>query len=205
MSSSDRGAGTDPYTAALDMLRRRLRAGEVGAGEPLTVADAAGALRLSATPVREALAHLAGEGLIERRRGRGYVVRRLDGVDLQELDGLRQLYLLAALARDPGGPRPAPAAGRSPEDRLDEVLLAIVERSDNAALIEAYRRLADRLAPAGPAERRMFPVAAEAERLMGAAAGADEAVVVTALHEARRLKASEIAQAMRARRPISRI
>ena len=56
----------DPFGEALSELRMRLRQGELRPGAPLVVMDLAQSLGLSATPVREALAFLAGEGLIDR-------------------------------------------------------------------------------------------------------------------------------------------
>lgn len=70
------GAGAmrdrDPYHSALNALAGFAAAGRFGWGEPLVATALAEELRLSPTPVREALARLAGEGVIEHRPGRGY-------------------------------------------------------------------------------------------------------------------------------------
>ena len=77
----------DPFGEALSELRMRLRQGELRPGAPLVVMDLAQSLGLSATPVREALAFLAGEGLIEGRRGaaRGYLAGRLGSAEIADL------------------------------------------------------------------------------------------------------------------------
>jgi DNA-binding transcriptional regulator YhcF (GntR family) len=62
----------DPYHQALAALTTFVTAGRFGWGEPLVVTALAEELGLSPTPVREALARLSGEGLIEHRPGRGY-------------------------------------------------------------------------------------------------------------------------------------
>ena len=58
----------DPYGMALEGLRAGLRAGRFGLGAPLVAAELAPTLSVSATPLREALSRLAGEGLLEDRR-----------------------------------------------------------------------------------------------------------------------------------------
>ena len=64
-------AQAEPFHVALATLRERLRTGAYRPGVRITAVDLADELRLSNTPVREALARLAGEGLVEDRRGQG--------------------------------------------------------------------------------------------------------------------------------------
>ncbi|MCQ4078953.1 GntR family transcriptional regulator, partial [Klebsiella pneumoniae] len=59
----------DPYNDALTALAAFAGSGRFGWGEPLVATALAAELELSQTPVREALARLAGEGLIEHRPG----------------------------------------------------------------------------------------------------------------------------------------
>ena len=61
----------DAFGNALQALRQRLRDGAYAPGAPLVIIELAHELNISATPMREALARLAGEGLIEDRRGVG--------------------------------------------------------------------------------------------------------------------------------------
>ena len=58
----------DPFFKALDNIRERARAGGYAPGQSIVIVEEARRLDLSTTPVREALAWLCGEGLIERGR-----------------------------------------------------------------------------------------------------------------------------------------
>jgi len=87
----------DPFGRALVRLRSDLRSGAFAPGQALTIVELARDLNLSPTPVREALSRLAGEGLVEDRRGRGYFSWRMDTLDLIELFDLDALHVGAAL------------------------------------------------------------------------------------------------------------
>jgi len=86
-----------------DRARRAIRgsivAGQIGAGELHPVSYFAAQLGVSATPIREALFDLAGEGLIEVVRNRGFRVPLLSEHDLDELYELRLLVELPAVVR----------------------------------------------------------------------------------------------------------
>jgi DNA-binding Lrp family transcriptional regulator len=166
---------------ALGALRRRLRLGVDAPGAPLPINLIAGELRLSSTPVREALSRLAGEDLVEKR-GPTYTRPRLDGPTLAELYGLRLLYLVAATAPDAerrarrrqGPSRPpigftADLAGRAhaPSATVEALFLELVLGADDLMLAQAYQRTAERLAPFQPIEGQVFPdLASEAVGLM---------------------------------------
>ncbi len=83
----------DSFRIALDTLRDELRRGVHAGGARLTANDIASRLALSATPAREALSRLAGEGLLQDRRGQGFFVPSLSEHDLALLFRL-QLELL---------------------------------------------------------------------------------------------------------------
>ena len=144
----------DPFSHAVAVLRGQLRSGRLVQGEQLMATVIARELELSPTPVREALARLAGEGLIEDRRGAGYFAWRLDAVDLLELHDLQAGYFMAALARDagPAAGTPIEAAGDAEGTdglaRIEALALALVRRGRSLALERAHLRLADLLAPA---------------------------------------------------------
>ena len=72
----------DPFAAALRTLRERVVTGVFSPGLSIIILDEAKALGLSTTPVREALAWLGGEGLIERAPAGGYSGLRLDAAGL---------------------------------------------------------------------------------------------------------------------------
>ena len=145
----------DPFAEALCAIRRHVRAGRYVRGERLAIADLAQELDLSATPVREALARLAGEGLIEERRGQGYFAWRPDVVDLTELYELQGAYLGFALARA-GGRLELDAAVGGPHDGGEALFAQIVRQSNSAALARANRLLADRLAAPRLAEAQVL-------------------------------------------------
>jgi DNA-binding GntR family transcriptional regulator len=179
----------DQYTVVLASLRARFRDGEWVDGEPLTVGDLAAGYGVSATPVREALSRLAGDGLVEDRRGRGYYARRIDGVDLADLYRVQQTLAQVALAaaRRGGGPQrqpgPAGAEYREQPVRAWETLFERILRSANSAfLMSTQNRLADRLAPA----RRLEPdilreTIADFEPLVAALSSSDWAGLECAL------------------------
>jgi DNA-binding transcriptional regulator YhcF (GntR family) len=131
----------DPFGQALTALRRAVRDG-LAPGQHLPIADIAGQLRLSTSPVREALSRLCGEGLIEDRRGLGYFTH---GVSTEELVGLFQLeeaYLRLARELSTNG---VDLSGS--DDDLDKGIAAMFADCDNDPLKDAFDRLQDRLAP----------------------------------------------------------
>jgi DNA-binding GntR family transcriptional regulator len=87
-------------------LRQLLREGRMGTGEPLREVSLAAQLGVSRTPIREALARLASEGLVATE-GRSYVSRGVSSDDVDDIYELRLLLEPAAIrqaalvARDP--------------------------------------------------------------------------------------------------------
>jgi len=83
-------AATTHASRALIELRRRIISGELEGGQRLYEVPLAEMLQISRTPVREAMARLAEEGLVDRGRG-GYIVRTFllaDAIDAIELRGV---------------------------------------------------------------------------------------------------------------------
>ncbi|HEY0310959.1 MAG TPA: GntR family transcriptional regulator [Allosphingosinicella sp.] len=98
-------ASRDSFGRAYELLRRKLAEGEYRPGTRLAVDGIVTNLRaISATPVREALSRLAGEGLVESRRKDGYFAPLPTASEIIDLLGMSELYLLAAVNE---------AAGRS--------------------------------------------------------------------------------------------
>ncbi|WP_293388499.1 GntR family transcriptional regulator [Phenylobacterium sp. RIFCSPHIGHO2_01_FULL_69_31] len=166
----------DSFRLALEALRREVRAGVHPMGARLTANEIASRLSLSATPVREALWHLAGEGLIQEHRGQGFFIPRLSERDVGLLF-LLQLELLQLAARTnavtttgieldkvlaashPGGER---------FDRLmaSERLLRAVALAASPPLARHLLRLQDQLAPFRVAEAvALGDTSGELERL----------------------------------------
>ena len=70
---------SEPFHVVLRHLRDRLQRGVLPPGAHITAVDLADELRLSTTPVREALSRVAGEGLLEDRRGHAFTFYRKCG------------------------------------------------------------------------------------------------------------------------------
>ncbi|WP_307513199.1 GntR family transcriptional regulator [Brevundimonas vesicularis] len=136
-------------------MKRFAEAGRFVPGEPIVVTELAAEVGLSATPVREALACLAGQGLIERRRGRGYFYPALTAAEIIDLFELQLAYLHAALTLYPRGLTPLrkAAVGVDPRDGVQAFFDAVITQSTNAALLLAHQRVVDRLKAVLKAER----------------------------------------------------
>lgn len=87
------------YDRVLSHLREGVRLGGFQAGTQFNIKDVADQLRVSATPVREALAYLAGEGLIGGDRGRGWIVPDFDARGLTQAYRLSATLVIEALGR----------------------------------------------------------------------------------------------------------
>lgn len=120
-----------------ERLREYLRTGQVTWGESLREATLATRLGVSRTPVREALARLASEGLVEAH-GRSFTVPALGEQDLQDIYELRLLLETEALRQA--------AAREDGEHGTHEVREALKEagqahgRRDAEGFIDANRR-----------------------------------------------------------------
>jgi DNA-binding Lrp family transcriptional regulator len=145
----------DAFTLALSALRDRLRQGVDAPGDALPIKLIAEDLRLSATPVREAMSRLAGEELVDKR-GPVYTRPHLDGAALAELHHLRLVYLSAAMAAkvQPRGRRGMPLVlsevqgdPAGPHAIVGALFREIMLGADDLVLVQAYQRAAARLAP----------------------------------------------------------
>lgn len=204
----------DPYGEAVNAIRTQLRSGALVMGEQLTAGEISRALNLSQTPVREAFARLAGEGLIEERRGSGFFAWRLDAVDLIELYDLQAAYLRAAVEPQfvSGDGRWAAVseliAGRAehePQTAVEAIFLHLAQEGRNLALQRAHRLLADRLAAPRRAEAEIFPLPQVAQEWRALAALLSHGELkdllawIDAYHAVRRGAAGAIVSAMRSR------
>lgn len=141
------GRDRDPFDRTLETLRRRLTEHGPLQGDPLPVNSLAAEMGVSPTPVREALARLAGEGLVARTRS-GYVGVVHDALSLAELYGLAGILVLP-LAR--GALDTAPATA-SPSDAI----VALVRSADNRILASEAMRTVSQLAPFALAEQAVL-------------------------------------------------
>jgi DNA-binding transcriptional ArsR family regulator len=199
----------DQFAVVLATLRTQFRDGAWVEGEPLTVGDLASECGVSQTPVREALARLAGEGLVEDRRGRGYYARRIDGAELADLYRVQRILGRVALA---SGPCSRGSAQHpylcSPTDFLTSPVAAweglfesLLKRANSTLLTQEQRRLANLLAPARRIEQLVLGEAAgDFEPLAAALAGsrwADTAAALEPLLMKRQATVDELVVAMR--------
>ncbi|WP_340646135.1 GntR family transcriptional regulator [Phenylobacterium sp.] len=198
----------DPFGEALGHLRRQLAIGAIWPGQALIIQDLAAELKLSPTPVREALARLAGEGLIEVRQGGGYRLWSADAVDLADLYEAHLSALLSSLrmlVAEPG--RRVDSGDRDGDEGsvvevTDAAFDGLVRACGNRVLLTWRRSLAQRLVWARRVEALVFDDAeVEARRLLHDLARTpdppDQARVVASFHRRRRDGAELIARALR--------
>lgn len=155
----------DSFRLALTGLRERLREGVFPPGERIAATEMAALLGLSATPVREALFRISGEGLLEDRRGQGFFVRPLSGPDIADLYRLSLAHLAIALdggrsgvrgmVTAAGETRPDPAA--DPGRDIERLFVDWMAEGGGQALWDSYRSLNIRLGPV----RRLEPLVLE--------------------------------------------
>ncbi|WP_369062191.1 GntR family transcriptional regulator [Caulobacter sp. 73W] len=172
-----------PFERVLREIRAALRDGELRPGAHLSVPELARQKRLSQTPIREALARLAGEGLIDRREG-GYFVWTSNAQDWLHLGRLHSLYVAYALMTAPGASPLAVSdtrltldtqlgAGSAREavlvDFVEGIFRQLMRESGNQHVLAAEYRVSDRLRPYRLVEARLLPDAgAEARDLADA-------------------------------------
>jgi DNA-binding GntR family transcriptional regulator len=121
-------------------LREYLRAGRIPTGQPLQEAVLGAQLGVSRTPVREALARLASDGLVVAE-GRSFIVPALAEGDIEDIYALRFLLEPEAL-RLVAASRPERKALAPLRTALDE-MAAAHEAGDGAALMDANYRYRD--------------------------------------------------------------
>ncbi len=151
----------------------RLREGAWPPGSLLNIGELADEFRTSTTPVREALARLAGEGLLVEARGRGFASPRFDVEELVALYDLHEAEVVLAVATSsvrlrgtymPPRGLAAALTGVAESGLVDiaaKVFETIVHASANAPLARAHASTSERLAPARRAEAALIPDAGE--------------------------------------------
>lgn len=132
----------DPHTAthaqrALAILRQRILGGDLRGGQRLYEVALAQDLSISRTPVRDALARLAAEGLLDRAANGGFLVRTFavrDVVDTIDLRGLLE-GAAARMAAERGVPDQQLAQARALLAQIDAAF------DDDRLNIDSYARL----------------------------------------------------------------
>ena len=148
---------------AYDEIKRMILAGELRGGERVSERDLTGRLKVSRTPLREALKQLAREGLVQSRPQSGHYVRTYDLKTVDDLYSLRETLeahaITLALSRMEAGDRKQLRALRQSlrkydgdaeqsERELSEsqgVHELIARSARDAFLLETLLRLYDRL------------------------------------------------------------
>jgi DNA-binding GntR family transcriptional regulator len=145
-----------------DEIRERIAAGLIPLGSRLSDRELADELRVSRTPVREALLQLQSERLVVMHPQRGTYVFEPDGADVRELCELRGVLEAGAVrilagraAKDVAALLTANTAAaqkalarRDHEEceRLDTAFHELlVERCGNTLLARSYRAISDRV------------------------------------------------------------
>ena len=138
------GRDRDPFDRSVAYLRERLAVWRPLQGAVISINGLAQTLDVSHTPVREALAMLAGEGLIARTAS-GYAGATHAPATLATYYDLAGLLMARAIA---GLPAQAwPPIEESEELGVADILAHLIVCSGHVALAEAYRRVAAQLSP----------------------------------------------------------
>lgn len=201
----DSTAGRDPFNRVYGGLRIELAQAGRRPGSQVRVDETARAFSISATPVREALARLAGERLVQGCRRQGYFVPRYSGAELIDLYQLSELYLLTAVRSGSGrsgsdaSTVDAPGAGQD-RHRLARRFLSLLVSSGSNFLLDAGALTLERLATARQAEISILQLDLELEReqlteMLNDARAAAQAKAVRQYHRVRRAEAHRIATA----------
>ncbi|WP_025031955.1 GntR family transcriptional regulator [Bradyrhizobium sp. DOA9] len=119
--------------AVFRSLCEALQAGSYRAGDRLREEEVAQRLKVSRTPVREALGRLAARGFVEPAGGRGLIVRNLDISEVLELYVMREI-MEGAAARLAAGHASAPEI-----DALRDIEQAFVEATEAAEMARLNR------------------------------------------------------------------
>lgn len=185
----------EPSRVALAELRRRLAAGDYRPGARLAAADLAAEFGLSPTPLREALARLCGEGILEDRRGLGVFVPRLLGRDVADLYRLSSAHVQVALGRaaEPVLPPQTTAAPDGPEivRATDRLFSAWIAQAQGRLLAEAFAKLQLQLAPLRLAEPAVLQdLAQEWAELTDPDLARAERLALTRAYHRRRVRAA---------------
>jgi DNA-binding GntR family transcriptional regulator len=123
--------GTEPASlkkTAYQFIQTKILGGQLSAGEAVSELAISRELRISRTPVREAIGQLAAEGLIEQIAGHGSVVKRPTRVDILELYELREALEVYAVGK--ASQHPIDPGEQVQLDRLCAEFLALADELD---------------------------------------------------------------------------
>lgn len=190
----------EPFHVAYINLRERLQEGAYPPGARITAVDVADELGLSTTPVREALSRLAGQGLLEDRRGQGYFVSRLSAADVADLYRLSLAALLVSQEPHRSSRRP-PIAGGEPGLRagpigavreVEALFRGWAAEAGSRVLLSTFRILQIQLGPVRRIEPLVFEdLDDEARRMAIEDTGRNERLARLRQFHGRRIRAAD--------------
>lgn len=191
----------DHFAVARTALAGYAAAGRFGWGHPLVATSLAAELGLSPTPVREALAHLAGEGIIEHRPGRGYFAPSPTAADIVGLYELHHQFLRWSSGETFEDAVPLIEPSPDVVLRLEAVFDQLARQGANSAVFEAYRRVSAQLRPIRRIEALLqntgLEIALEIERLRTDGRPPELAIALDQYHGGRILVAPTLEKVMR--------
>lgn len=123
---------------AYEALQSRIVSGALPAGQRLRAEELADSLAISQTPVKEALALLERDGLVEGSSRRGSTVRRFSLADIEEIYAARTLLELNAAESGFANGRAGKQFVRDLRAIFDEQM-TFVEMQTEGALFDAIR------------------------------------------------------------------
>lgn len=134
LSGVENGDASPAHERVAALLRRGIVTGFLPGGTKLPLPLVAKALGVSTTPVREAIRHLAADGLVQFDAHGGAVVHELSRAELQEVYDLRRVLEPIAVVRA------AKDAGRASLVEAVDLVAAMYEEDDPATWSELNSR-----------------------------------------------------------------
>ena len=133
MPDSDFNGSNTETLDVLRQLRERIMSGELAPGARLHQVPLSEALGISRTPLREAMARLARDGLLEYAPNRGYSVRAFKWADIEQAYAVRARLegMASAICARQGIPAGIAARLQACLETGDQILAAGVLRPDD--------------------------------------------------------------------------
>jgi len=145
---------------AYDTLKRRIVLNEHKPGLPINENALCEEMKISKTPIREALQHLEREGFVQTIPGRGSFVTHITVQDVREIFESREIIecavarraalignkeLIRAKRLELGSSNPMSEGEKDPEQDVDDVHVFIFRLVNNKRLFEIYSLLLDQI------------------------------------------------------------
>jgi DNA-binding GntR family transcriptional regulator len=145
-------------------IKAKIVSGQFGITDKLEAPTLARLHDASATPVREALFRLVGEGLVQSAPNGGFQIQPLTRDSIKDMYSLTQTLLLVSLShacREPEPPLPVTLArnvieGGTAVDNVEALFQAVFRMAGNRMIVETGARLNDRLSPVRRIEEHIF-------------------------------------------------